>query len=397
MATTAERLGSRSGPRDEQPADWGERLLPLLPIALYLAVRAVSVVVLAWMGSRNGSTESLVDSLAKWDGRWYLGIAEGGYDGPPADLTDAQGVRDATTSLGFLPGYPMVIAGVSLLPGVGLLGAALGVNVVAGGVAALGVDRLGREVTKSARTGLLLVVLFAGGPPALSLSMAYTEVLFSASAVWALVGLLERRWLVAGLCTAGAGLVRSTSAALVLAVSLAALVALWERKDGWRPAFALLVAPLGLAGWLGWVAIRTDRIDGWFELRARGWDDGIGAATGTGDHLLDVLSGRNVVLMDVVSVATLLASLVLLVLCARRVPWPMVVYAGATVAVVALSVGFNTGNPRLLQPASFVLLVPVAAGLAARRPSTQYAVAATVVLFGAWYGGYALMVYPFAI
>ena len=76
----------------------------------------------------------------------------------------------------------MVIAVVALLPGVGLLGAALGVNVVAGGVAALGVDRLGREVTGSTRAGLVLVVLFAGGPLALSLSMAYTEVVFSALA-----------------------------------------------------------------------------------------------------------------------------------------------------------------------------------------------------------------------
>ena len=150
-------------------------------------------------------------------------------------------------------------------------------------------------------------------------------------------------------------------------------------------------------GWLGWVAVRTDRIDGWFELRARGWDDGLDAAGGTGEHLLDVFSGQNVVLMDVVSVATLLASLALLVLCIRRVPWPLVAYTGTTVAVVALSVGFNTGNPRLLQPASFVLLIPIAAGLAARRPTTQFAVAAVVVLFGAWYGGYAVMVYPFAI
>jgi len=83
--------------------------------------------------------------------------------------------------------------------------------------------------------------------------------------------------------------------------------------------------------------------------------------------------------------------------CPSRSTWPLVVDAGTTVAVVALSVGFNTGNARLLQPASFVLLIPIAAGLAARRPTTQYAVVAVVVLFGAWYGGYAVMVYPFAI
>ena len=70
MATTAERLGPRSEPQDEQPTVWAGWLRPLLPVALYLAVRVVSVVVLAWMGGRNGITEHLADSLAKWDGRW---------------------------------------------------------------------------------------------------------------------------------------------------------------------------------------------------------------------------------------------------------------------------------------------------------------------------------------
>ncbi|MEV7095622.1 hypothetical protein AB0M80_22520 [Amycolatopsis sp. NPDC051045] len=57
--------------------------------------------------------------------------------------------------------------------------------------------------------------------------MPYSEALFRALAAWALVGVLERNWIMAGL-------VRPTAAALVLAVGLAALVAVIQRRDGWR-------------------------------------------------------------------------------------------------------------------------------------------------------------------
>ena len=299
--------------------------------------------------------------------------------------------------MGFLPGYPAVVAALAALPGLSLLGAALGASLGAGAVAALGVARLGRTVTGSPQAGLLLVALFAGAPMAVSLSMAYTEALFCALAVWALVGVLERRWLVAGLCTALAGLVRSTAAALVLAVVLATLAELWVRRDDWRPIVAVVLAPLGLAGWLGWVAVRTGSIDGWFELRARGWGDGVSAASGTGRHALEVLSGQNVELMDIVSIGTLAGSAVLLVLCARVVPWPLMVYTGGVIAISTFTVGFNTSYARLLLPAAFVLFIPLASALADCGRGLQIGVTTGAVLVGAWFGGYALVVYPFAI
>ncbi|HEY5887934.1 MAG TPA: hypothetical protein VIT24_09435, partial [Acidimicrobiales bacterium] len=176
MATTAVGRAKEGG--------WLDRPGPLPPIGLYLLVRTVGVVVVAWMASRNHVATPLTHLLAEWDGQWYLGIAHGGYDGTPAGLTDAMGVRDAFTSMGYLPGYPAMIAAVGLLPGLGLLGAALWVSAIAGSVAALGVARLGTLVTGSRRAGLILVALFAGAPMAIALSMAYTEALFCALAAW---------------------------------------------------------------------------------------------------------------------------------------------------------------------------------------------------------------------
>jgi hypothetical protein len=101
--------------------------------------------------------------------------------------------------------------------------------------------------------------------------MAYTEALFCATAVWALVGVLQKRWLLAGLCSAAAGLVRPTGSALALAVGLAALVAVVERRDGARPWLGGLLAMSGLLGYLGYVGWRTGTPTGWFDIQRTGW------------------------------------------------------------------------------------------------------------------------------
>jgi hypothetical protein len=154
-----------------------------------------------------------------------LSIARYGYDGVPVTLVDALGRHTADTAYAFFPGYPAAIAAVGLLTGGNLVVAALLVTNVAGVAAAYGLVRLAEVVPGgSRRAGLLLVALFAAAPMGVVLSMAYTEALFCALAVWALVGVLRGQWLLAGLCSAAAGLVRPTGSALALAVGLAAVV-----------------------------------------------------------------------------------------------------------------------------------------------------------------------------
>lgn len=203
------------------------------PAAVYLAVRLTGVAVLALM--RGGSP---VPDLQAWDGDWLLAIARYGYGGVPADHLDAFGNHTAQTALGFFPGYPTLVG--VLAPLVGLTVAGLGVSLVAGVVAAYGVARLATLVPGgSPRAGLLLVALFAAAPMGIVLSMTYTEALFCAFVAWGLAHLLERHWIGAGLCAAGAGLVRPAALALVAAVALAALVpivgSVWSAR---RPATA---------------------------------------------------------------------------------------------------------------------------------------------------------------
>jgi hypothetical protein len=51
---------------------------------------------------------------------------------------------------------------------------------------------------------------------------------------------------------------------------------------------------------------------------------------------------------------------------------------------------------RLLVP-GFVLLLPVATGLARRRPATAAGVVVAAALASAWFGGYALTIWRFGI
>jgi hypothetical protein len=370
----------------------------LAPALVYLTIRQVSLLVLAWMSVARGTDTG--SALTSWDGAWFLSLAAGGYGRVPAEFVDGFGTRTPQTSLAFFPGYPALVAVVSGLSGAGLAAAALAVSVGAGVAAAYGLVRLAETVPHgSRRAGLVLVALFAAAPMSIVLSMAYSEALFCALAVWCLVGLLRRQWLLAGACSAAAGLVRPTAVALVAAVTLAGLVAVLRGRDGWRPWVAALVAPSGLLGYLAFVATHTGRWDGWFVLQRQGWDSGFDGGRATLRFAGRVLTTAPSVL-EVATVWLLAGALVLLVLCAldwwRGPVWPLLVYAVTVLAMDLGSSGVMNSKARLLLPA-FVLLLPVAIGLARQRTALVVLTLIGLTGFSAWFGSYALTVWPYAI
>lgn len=379
-------------------AQWQRASALLAPALVYLTIRQASLLVLAWMSAATGvGTRS---ALTSWDGAWFLSLAAGGYGGVPAGMVDAFGERTAQTSLAFFPGYPALVAAVSWVSGVGVTAAAFVVSAGAGVATAYGLVRLAETVPHgSRRAGLVLVALFAAAPMSIVLSMTYSEALFCALAIWCLLGLLRRQWLLAGVCSAAAGLVRPTAAALVAAVGLAGLVAVARGQDGWRPWVAALAAPSGLVGYLAFVAARTGRWDGWFALQQQGWDSGFDGGRATLRFTGRVLTTAPSVL-ELITVWLLVGALVLLVLCAldwwRGPVWPLLVYAVTVLAMDLGSSGVMNSKARLLLPA-FVLLLPVAIGLARQRTALLVLTLTGLTGFSAWFGSYALTVWPYAI
>lgn len=389
---TADLGGGAPGRRDRVVA-------ALAPVAVYLGARLVGVVVLAAMAAHNGS--GLLDELTSWDGQWLLGIAEFGYDGVPSFLVDARGNRTPETALGFFPGYPALVAGVATVTG-SVVAAGLVVALVTGVAAAYGLARLGTIVPGgSPRAGLMLVALFASTPMAVVLTMAYSEGLFCALAAWALVALLQRQWVVAGALTAVAGVVRPTAWALVAAVGLAAAAAILTRRSadpddrpGVSPWVAALIAPLGWLGYLGTVAARTGDPAGWLRVQREGWGWYLDADATARYAVTMLASGTRA--YEVATVLVLLGSLVLFALTVRSLPWPLVVYGAGVLVTVWGTAGLMNAKIRLLVPA-FVLLVPIAVGLARRRTGTAGAVLVALALGSAWFGGHALTVWRYGI
>ena len=392
---------------DDEPVVSGYREPPwtvrragalLAPALIFLGIRELGLLVLTWMASRN--SHSVSEVLRSWDGQWFLAIAGGGYAGVPEGLVDAYGQRSAETPLAFFPGYPVVVrwfAAIDGPGGIGLVTSALTVTIVSGVVCSYALARLGQHIRGgSRRTGLILVALFAATPMSVVLSMAYSEAMFCALAAWALVGVLEKRWLLAGLCCTLAGLVRSTGAALVLAVGLAALLVVIRNPRSWRAWLGGSIAPLGLLGYLAWVGTRTGEWNGWFALQERGWGTGFDGGAATLRFSLDALADARSVL-EVTTVGLIVVALVLLVIMiVRKVEWPLIVYSAAVVAMDLTSNGLMNSKARLLVPA-FTLLIPVALALAKRRMSTFVVALCALALVSSWFGAYALTSWGYAI
>lgn len=383
-------------------------------LAVYLVIRAVGILVLARFADLRHTT--LGDALTKWDGQWMLSIATHGYGGVPVTLTDARGIHTSDTAYAFFPGYPYLVGLIARLPGVTPFGAALSLNLVLGCVAAVGAARLGMVCARlmagrspigrapERATGLFLAALFAATPMSIVLNMAYTEAMFCALATWALVGILERRWLLAGIMAGLCGLCRPTAAVIIGVVILAAAVYLWQargsgdatRADRLRAVAAIVISPMGYLAYLGVVWAHTGSPTGWFRIQTEGWDTefdwGVAAFNFVNDQLVNA--------SDVPPVATswIVLSTVAMVGVAvwSRVPWPVLLFGSLLVAQIVLSSGLMMSRPRLLLPA-FVLLIPLAMALARMRRVTAALIVVPIVIGSSWFGAHMLTVFPHAM
>ncbi|MCU1680915.1 MAG: hypothetical protein JWQ81_1654 [Amycolatopsis sp.] len=364
----------------------------LRAVVLYLAVRALGIGVLAVMASR--AHLPLLDRLTAWDGQWYLNLAQAGYG--MTGTIDATGKPFADAPMAFFPLYPSLISLVHNLPGVSLTAAGIVVSTLAGTAAACALLRIGRLVSPgSTRTGLILVALWAGAPMAITESMVYTEALFTALAAWALVGVLERNWYLAGAACLFAGLTRSTAVVIIAVVLIAALIAFYRDLARWPALAAAVAAPLGLVAYWGSVAIRTGSLTGWQDIEMRGWNTRWDFGREAWLFIKGNLFGDGPT-FEVVVVAVVLGAIVLAGLSVRRLPWPLAAYAVGVVLLVVGTAGLPFAKSRFLLP-DFPLLIPIAIGLAKCRTSTAMWATVAFVLAGSWFSAYSLTVWRYAI
>ena len=342
------------------------RLRDALPVlATYAAIRIVGFGLMALMAPGlkiKRHPQTLASLTGSWDADWYRRIAVHGYD---LSLHAHPGQWLMSTSYAWFPGYPATIDLLRIVPGVSPSAAGLAVTLLAGLAAAWGVQALGVELTGDRRTGLLMAALWAVAPGALTLQMAYSEALFCAVAVWALVALARRRWLTAGLLACLSGTVRSTAVAVIGAVVIAVAVDLVRRRrqttdrgGWWRPLAAVAIAPLGFLGYLGFVAWETRRLDGWFMI-----ERGVGTHFDWGAYawhrVEQALLNRNGAVWMLVTLTVVAAIVLWLWTFAERVPLFLRGYLTVVLATALGAYGYYQCRPRFLMPA-FLLALPLA-------------------------------------
>ncbi|GLY03889.1 MULTISPECIES: glycosyltransferase family 39 protein [Actinoplanes] len=340
------------------------------------------------IGNQWRSFTSFMDALLSWDARWYLKITEQGLGGP-IGAVDADGVPYAFRLM-FFPLYPMLARPLADLPFVDPVAACLTVSFVAAVAAAWGLYAIGRQV-HSHRAGIMLAAVWALAPAAMTQNGAFTESLFTALAAWTLYALLRENWLAAGLLAGLSGLSRPTAAALIGTVGLAALIAAARRRDGWRPYAAMLLAPSGLLAYLAFAAHRLGGVDEYFTIHnntfGAWWDYGESTWKTVTDIMIGVDDDHAGKPIRILSVLILAGFVVLLALLVRRAPWPLTVFAAATLVLAAGSHAHISMMGRHLLPAFPVLLIPAIA-LARARNRDLILLLGPMALSSGWYAGW---------
>jgi len=361
---------------------------------IFAGIRVLSLATAAFLLPRGKFHElhySLAHLIRSWDSGYYLAIAVHGYSYEPGNIRHE-------TIFAWFPGYPAAIHAIAWIPGVSPVQAGLGVTIAAGLAAAWGLTRLGMTLTGDRRVSLLMTALWAVAPGSIVLSMLYSEALFCALAIWSLIALVERRWLTAAGLTILAGTVRSSALALIAAVTVAALPALIRAMRArqhiaawWRPAAALLLAPLGLLGYWGYVAWAVHRPGGWFLLEKNvhnGFDWGHSTMLALKDAIINGPTASKALILLVIAAAAALAA------CSLTERMPVFLHTYTLVIVLtALATGphYLGSKPRFLLPA-MLLGLPLARLLAPARTWVLTPLIAMLAAASTWFSLYLMSV-----
>lgn len=183
--------------------------------------------------ANEGAGFPLVGVWQRWDACWYTKIATYGYE-------------TGQNSVSFFPLFPILTG----LAGRILLGAmALGGLVVAGAAYVLAMTGLRRLVALDFGDDVALttVVAISIFPTAFFFFAPFTESLFLAAAVWAILAARQRLWLIAAIAGLLAALTRIQGLFLVLPLGWEAVMtwrdAGWGMAGRWRPPTGIVLWP----------------------------------------------------------------------------------------------------------------------------------------------------------
>jgi hypothetical protein len=323
----------------------------------------------------QGIAFPLVGVWQHWDACWYSKIAAYGYEA-------------GTSSTNFFPLLPFLMGAGSFFLGGDVALAGLAVNAVAFVLALTGLRQLVGEDFDgpTAERTVLYVAVF---PVAFFFFAPFTEALFLAGAVWAVVGARRHHWELAAVAGLLAGLTRPQGLLLVLPIGWEAAMALREtwragvpgpQRLGWqdlKPVVALATPAVAYVGYVAYTAIILhqpyfDAHTTWATTAPHVPWDAIGQAWDWAFERRDPFTMLNV--------AALLGFTVLAIAGLRLVP---VSYSLYVLPQLALTLTQQTVSPLMSTARYLLVLFPcfVVLALAGRRPRFHTAWLLLSVLF----------------
>lgn len=302
----------------------------LRPMAIDTAARVGSFLVIYAIAVAERAPVTRL--LRKWDGHWFLLAARTGY---PSAIPAGHG-PNAQSTLGFFPGFPLVIRGVAAVSGLGYEVSALVAVWVLGLAASVLVWKLlhSYEGVLEADIGTAFVFF---SPAAFVLGMVYSEALLIATVAGCLLALKRQQWLIAGLCGAVASLTDPLGVATFIPCAIAAVGAIRFGRN-WRAILAPLLAPAGAVLFFCYLWVHTGTPLAYYIAQRRGWQGGTLGTGLTGPFVYIFQHGfmgtDNIVkAFSTLGVAILLAAL----LTKRRPDWPIAGYVIGALGLAVLS------------------------------------------------------------
>ncbi|HEX2576092.1 MAG TPA: glycosyltransferase family 39 protein [Aquihabitans sp.] len=374
----------RREPAVEVPTRAGWAVRPLVTYGLSrLLLLAVAVVMAQWAQARGtdpgagpwpslpGDLPGVADVLGRWDGAWYTDLARHGYPGA-GDLPSDQ------RHLAFFPLFPGLVRIVASLTPLTTVGAGIVVSVLAGALAVVLVWRVVADLAGDEAADRAAAVL-SFFPGSVVLSMAYAEGLLVAGAAGTMLALQRRRWVLAGAIAAITTLSRPNALAVGAMCAVAAAAAIAERRD-WRSLAAPLLAPVGVLGFFGYLAVLTGWPLAWFRGQRDGWQDSPALLGAPFEHLeeiweRDIFGLRSTQLNPLVGVLGLAFVAFAGYLLVRWRP-PVIVFTYTAVSIgMALASQMVGARPRMIL-AAFPLVVVLGVRYTGRAHTAIVAVSA---------------------
>jgi hypothetical protein len=340
----------------------------------------------------EGSAAAFIEAACAWDCGWYKGIIADGYGEPGSSLY---------VNRAFFPLFPALAGGLHQLTGL---------TIAASGFAASTLFTLAAALVARHWFGanrhawwLFAFSLFLG-PFSVLLATLYTEALFILLSILALNAINRQRWLAAGCWVALLSATRVTGVLMGLAIVAGFVVAHLAAQGSFRtliPAalrtprllLGLLVAPLGLLGYMAFLALDVGDPLAFLHVQSS-WNRHLQSPLGTLVAAVSRLWTTDLAeFTDVAAHWALLVGIGLTALLARRGRIPEAAFCGALILISMIA-----GSGSMLRfVAGAAPLGMLLCELLAGRPGLRFAAYPVIAALGvlgtmSWFAGSTLLV-----